>query len=215
MGGMIALTLATRNGSQLSSVIALATTAGGPATILAPGYNPVATDSQQVDFRVLFPQGAADKGVCETVATFSSFQSLGGGVNQTKEGRRAQAEALSAYFFSSAVYSKLPQLSNKVMYLHGAVDVLLPVKGVYMAAARTPAADVIVLDGQGHGGVYQAPLQLSSVIVAFLQRAQPVSCPGVGEVLFGPQLSPPAPRTTWDSTHTVDPRRNELTGGRS
>lgn len=62
MGGMIALTLATRNGSQLSSVIALATTAGGPATILAPGYNPVATDSQQVDFRVLFPQGAADKG---------------------------------------------------------------------------------------------------------------------------------------------------------
>lgn len=80
------------------------------------------------------------------------------------QGRRAQAEALSAYFFSSAVYSKLPQLSNKVMYLHGAVDVLLPVKGVYMAAARTPAADVIVLDGQGHGGVYQAPLQLSRCV---------------------------------------------------
>eukprot|EP00877_Chromochloris_zofingiensis_P001416 jgi/Chrzof1/11275/Cz05g30080.t1 len=33
-----------------------------------------------------------------------------------------------------------------------------------------------------------------------------VSCPGVGEVLFGLQLSPPAPRMIWDSTHTVGPR---------
>lgn len=58
MGGMIALTMVTRNGSQLSSVIAQSTSAGGPAALMYPDVNTTAMSI----WEVLFPGGDTDPG---------------------------------------------------------------------------------------------------------------------------------------------------------
>lgn len=74
---------------------------------------------------------------------------------------KAQGDAMNAYMASNNTFNKLPDVRNKVLYLHDALDILLPVKSAYVAAAVTPESDVIVTQGYGHGLGAGNPLQVA------------------------------------------------------
>jgi 3-oxoadipate enol-lactonase len=79
---------------------------------------------------------------------------------------RRQMEAILAH----DTYDRLPDIGAPTLVICGGADRLMPAANSKLLASRIPVAQLLTLEGVGHGFCYEAPDEANTAIVDFLNH---------------------------------------------
>lgn len=68
------------------------------------------------------------------------------------------------------VYDRLPQITVPTLVLHGSADRLIPAENGRIIASRIPGAELVIMEGLGHGFTSQKPDEVVEIVVDFMKR---------------------------------------------
>ena len=69
-------------------------------------------------------------------------------------------------------YERLEQIQCPVMIIHGSDDVMIPVENAWLLKRHIPHAEVMILEGMGHGYNLEAQAQADALVLGFLRRCR-------------------------------------------
>ncbi len=81
-----------------------------------------------------------------------------------------QSEAIRAF----DTWERLPSLKIPVLVMHGSDDRIIPAENGRIVASRIPGAELVILEGKGHGYYIEAADDVNRTILQFLRRRR---CP--------------------------------------
>ncbi|MEI6885860.1 MAG: alpha/beta hydrolase [Bacteroidota bacterium] len=81
---------------------------------------------------------------------------------------RQYTAIMNWYTPGGGTYGRLDKLRQKTLLLTGSEDVLVPPQNSELMAELIPDSSVIMIDGGGHGVIYQYPEELASHVLNFL-----------------------------------------------
>ena len=76
---------------------------------------------------------------------------------------------------STEIFNALPAVRNRVMFVHGQQDSLVPVAAAEVAAAQVPGAWLVVFADAGHGLPQSYPDRFAAVVDVFLDTVDPMN----------------------------------------
>ena len=174
MGGMIAQELALRYRDKVISLILGCTTPGG-ANAMLPDAEAMTLLFDMERIQRLTPEEAAKE-----VLPFMYSQEF---IDKNQElmvemitamleyptplhGYQRQGEAIMAH----DTYDRLPQTKAPTLVISGSADRLVPVENSRIIASKIPGAQLIILEGMGHGFITEALEEANKAILDFLGR---------------------------------------------
>jgi pimeloyl-ACP methyl ester carboxylesterase len=171
MGGMVAQELALRYPESVSSLVLGATTCGG-------GH---ATMPSQETLQKLFGIMTLSPEEAVKVATSVTFSPTfierhpdkindwlikGAESPPSPMGFKRQAEAAAGF----DTYDRLPQIRVPTLILAGTADQLIPSDNSRILASRIPDAKLVLLEGAGHGYLWEAEEEANRTVHDFLRK---------------------------------------------
>lgn len=81
-------------------------------------------------------------------------------------GYQHQLEAANAH----DVYDRLPDITAPTLVIHGEDDLLIPAANAAIIAERIPGAELIILEGLGHGFYSEEPEKVNGILLDFMKR---------------------------------------------
>ena len=171
MGGMVAQEIALRYPDRVISLILGASSCGGAHAI----YPPPGTLDVLFDMQSLPPEEAAR--VAASLLFSNTFiesnpgrlkELLAKGMESTAspQGFRRQAQATMSF----DTFDQLPQIRIPTLVIAGTEDRILPVENSKILASRIPGAELLLLDGVGHGYLWEAVDRANHAVLDFLRR---------------------------------------------
>ena len=68
------------------------------------------------------------------------------------------------------VYDQLPEIKAPTLVITGIEDQLLPADNSRVLASKIPNAELVLLDGLGHGYLWEADEKSNQIVLDFLKR---------------------------------------------
>ncbi len=171
MGGMIAQEIALRRPEMVTSLILGATSCGGSHAI-APSHETL----QALFGSLTLPPAEAASAVASLIFSPAFIESSPGQIKEmmargmesppSPHGFRRQAEAIAG--FDS--YDRLGEISVPTLVIAGTEDRLLPFENSRVLASRIPDAELALLDGAGHGYIWEVADEADRIVLQFLRR---------------------------------------------
>lgn len=172
LGGLIAQGLALSYPDKVISLVLGATSSGGPYAV-APSPE---VSQQLLDMATLPPEKAVElfAQICFSPAFIESnpgrvAELLEKGMEtpaSSPVGYRRQWEASMRF----NAYDQLPQIKAPTLVIAGTDDRLLPAENSRILASRIPNAELVLLDGLGHGYAWEADEKSNQIVLDFLRR---------------------------------------------
>ncbi len=172
MGGYVALTLAQRHPSAVTSLILVATTCGGPdsdglpettARAWAEARELAPPEFARRTMPLSFAPGWADAHPAE----FDHFLSARLTHPTPAFAWRRQFEACEQ-FLERGIEAEA--ISQRALLVHGTSDRVLPYANAELLARRLPDAELLRLDGAGHLALLERSEEINAAILEFVQR---------------------------------------------
>jgi len=170
MGGFIAQEFALNFPSMVSSLVLISTSAGESKTVHAkpfyrnlisqyqPGDNPVQTSKR-------FFSLICAPGFMETQAELlNAIETITNYKPQSPESYSRQVISILKHNTSS----KLKQIHQKTLVIHGKMDELIPVQNGEFLAENIEGSKLIIYDNIGHCPAFECPERLHADILTFL-----------------------------------------------
>jgi pimeloyl-ACP methyl ester carboxylesterase len=182
-GGTIAMYIVTHQPSVINNLIVVASTTQGPQAPQSETLLDMSSDEADVLTtnetamleRLQFPSGLpGHAGLCGAVTTMQAFAPMGSLI-------MAPIEVLEQYAWiqsnkcSTEISDALLEVRNRVMFVHGQQDVVVPVAAAQAAAAQVPRAWLVVFADAGHGLPQSYPDRFAAVVDVFLDTVDPMS----------------------------------------
>lgn len=174
MGGMVAQEFALRYPERTVGLVLGCTACGGSHTVMPHGeVLALLTDHERVNR--LTPEQAAREMFsfsCSPAFIRNNPQVAEKYVATTVEHPtpayvlRRQMEAILAH----DAYDRLPHIAAPTLVVCGSADRLMPAANSKLLASRIPHAQLVTLEGVGHGFCYEAPDEANNAIVDFLNH---------------------------------------------
>ena len=171
MGGMIAQELALCYPDAVSSLVLGATSCGGIHSAVPPQE----TVSQLFNLLNLPPAEAARVSAALTFSDsfvenhpdlIREWLIKGAESPPSLQGFKRQTEAIASF----DTYERLPQIKVPTLVIAGTGDRILPVENSRILASRIPNAELFLLEGAGHGYVWEAADEANRAVLDFLGR---------------------------------------------
>jgi pimeloyl-ACP methyl ester carboxylesterase len=169
MGGMIAQELALRHPERLISLVLGCTSAGGPRALQAVQESPAYATRQvspEERARLLAESIYTPRFIQEHPEAVEALLQLRRQAPLDTVGFRRRMEALQRH----DTYDRLGAIRCPTLVITGALDRLIPAENSRILARRIPGAELVVLEGLGHGFWREAPEESLSPILRFLAR---------------------------------------------
>lgn len=169
LGGMIAQQFALRYPDRVRSLVLGCTTPGGPqahraddATMrsLFSSSDMTPLEMMEASFRITY----SDAFVEANRNLLIQLAIKGTHLQQPPEAREAQASAVRGH----DVYDRLPEIAHRTLVIHGTADRLIPHRNGELIAGRIPAAELVLLEGVGHGLKIEARERVERLVLDFL-----------------------------------------------
>lgn len=167
MGGKIALTLAALHGDKVGKVVAVSADAGSTNTVppsqevLDLLMDPDATPDQILE--LFFPEDEQ-----AAAARYAVVYAAMPRDDPQQEALPRQAEAIARFVAAQEVWDRLPEVSNPVLLIAGAEDVVTPAENSERVAERLPNAELVTVPDAGHAVLFQEEDALVPLIESFL-----------------------------------------------
>ena len=174
MGGMIAQELALRYPERVSSLVLGCTTCGGderilPSTetlafLLDPDrWERLAPDERT---RASLPFNLSQAFIEGNPELIEQYVAMVAESSPPAYAYFRQREAVSAH----DTCDRLPLISVPTLVISGSVDRQVPAENSSLLASRIPGAELVILEGMGHGFFIEAAEEASEAILDFLAR---------------------------------------------
>jgi 3-oxoadipate enol-lactonase len=174
MGGMISLNFGVLHPDRLISLIPGCTRPGGPHSIPdadgAPALNPELVDrlSAEERNRNLLPMLWSAAFIKGNPALVEEYVKETSRYPVSPVGYRRQKEAADRH----DVYDRLPEITAPTLVIHGEGDRLIPAGNAAIIADRIPGAELVILEGLGHGFYSEQPEKVNAILIEFMKRHQ-------------------------------------------
>jgi pimeloyl-ACP methyl ester carboxylesterase len=176
MGGMIAQTLAYRHASRVRSLISLYSSTGNPAL---PPAKPEAMAALMAP-RPTDRAGAIEAVVNAAIATSGPGYPVDVEFMRQKAARmfdrantpNASARHLAAVYAQGNRGPRLAAVTAPTLVIHGTADPLVPVEAGRDTAKCIPGAELVEVEGLGHGIPPALWVRLADLIAAHTQKAE-------------------------------------------
>jgi len=172
LGGLIAQGLALSYPDKVISLVLGATSGGGPHAV-APSPEVL---QQLLDMANLPPEEAIRvfAQICFSPAFLES--NLGRIAELLEKGMETPASSPVGYrrqleaSMRFNVYDQLPEIKAPTLVIAGTEDQLVPAENSRILASRIPNAELVLLDGLGHGYGWEADEKSNQIVLDFLKR---------------------------------------------
>ena len=176
LGGTTALAIITRHASAVNNVIVVSGSAGGPLTPVAglvtamiPAATAVFASNATLLLESLLPPGLRQPAACNILASVVAFESLGALKAIPIPVLTNYATANQLLSCDNQIYAALPNVTvNRVMFVHGQQDTIVPITAALAAARQVPGAWQVVYSNTGHVLAQSYPERVAAVVDAFL-----------------------------------------------
>ncbi len=171
MGGMIAQELALRHPQRVRALVLGGTMAGGPNAVMAGRQL-----MQQWASTALLPQEQAiEKGLQFLYSEDFIAKNKERLMKRALELGHLQAplDALQRQVMAVVqfnAYDRLADISAPTLIITGEDDKIVPSENSRILAERIPGAELVELEGVGHGFLGELPAEANSIVLAFLRR---------------------------------------------
>eukprot|EP00775_Hariotina_reticulata_P003128 gene3128-3406_t len=190
VGGFVGYALLAFHPDKVGNVIITAGSPGGPDARLTSLS--VMTDLIKMGSNYtallpyLFPDGAADEGVCPFFASLNSFFNNPNTQLLSPLGKKSleeQAWAIWDFFNDVTVVNQLSQgaTPNPVLILHGVQDRLVQIRNAGLGASKLLSSWMLQFPGQGHGIPFEFQRGIISATLEFFTFASPLSAQEMAE----------------------------------
>jgi pimeloyl-ACP methyl ester carboxylesterase len=174
MGGMIAQELALRHPQRVTSLILGCTTCGGDQRILpstdtiaflldADRWERLAPDERT---RASLPFNLSQAFIEGNPELIEEYVAMVAANSPPPYAFVRQREAVTAH----DTCDRLPLISAPTLVVSGSADRQVPVENSRLLASRIPSAELVILEGMGHGFFIEAAEEASRAILDFLAR---------------------------------------------
>jgi pimeloyl-ACP methyl ester carboxylesterase len=171
MGGFIALTLALRRPKLVRSLVLVGTGAG-------PGYDPMPAETIEAwrsvvglppeeAIRRTFSTGFSPGWIEQHPEEYEQWLAARLDPPTPPDSWKAQFEAATRYVEAGR---PVERLDVPALVVHGGEDRIVTVANGRALAERLPQAELVLLAGQGHVPMLEAPAEFSSLVCGFLDR---------------------------------------------
>ena len=92
------------------------------------------------------------------------------GVRGTFDSDKHRYISVEQALASFDTYDRLPQIKVPTLVIAGTGDKLLPVENSRILASRIPNAELVLLEGAGHGYMWEAADEANRTVLDFLKR---------------------------------------------
>ena len=174
MGGMIAQEFTLRYPNRVISLVLGCTTCGGRQAVRAgPEVTAYLFDADRM--KGLAPEEAARQSL-PFLFTQEYIDANPELMQVIVAGRMAKPTPLQSYLrqaeaiFGHDTYDRLPDITAPTLVIAGTADRLVPVENSRLLASRIPNAELVLLEGMGHGYLVQAAEEANKAIHDFLSR---------------------------------------------
>jgi pimeloyl-ACP methyl ester carboxylesterase len=185
-GGIIAQYIVTHHPSAINNLIVLASMPMGPEIPLSemmltwsPEEAAAFASNGTALLEMLFPKGLADPGACAVMSSMQALAPLGALEPIPTDVLVQYSRAGNAC--STEIFDALPAVSNRVMFVHGQQDEVVPVAAAQAAAAQVPGAWLVVFADAGHGLASSYPDRFAAVVDVFLDMVDGPMSAGAAE----------------------------------
>jgi len=169
MGGMIAQLVALDHAERVARLVLLSTNAGG-ASVVRPGpemmsvFQPPRGTPPDEIMRHALELISAPGWALSHPAEVEELVRISVELPTPKYAFTAQFQAL----LSSDRSERVRHIAQPTLVVHGDADRLIPVENAHLLAERIPGARLEILHGVGHMAMWEAPQELSQVVLDFL-----------------------------------------------
>ena len=175
-GGIIAMYISIHHSTMFNNLVILESTTYGPyvPTSEMMAASPGSADQAAAAFASnntaivgsLFPKGLSDPGACVVIASLIAFASFGSLQPVPSEILQQYAQTGGPCF--SEMFDALPMVRNRMMFVHGQQDTVIPVAAAEKAAGQVSGAWFVVFGEAGHGLPFSHANRLAAVVNTFL-----------------------------------------------
>ncbi len=172
MGGMISLNFAVLHPDRLISLIPGCTRPGGVHSIAdgagGGALNPALMDklSPEERNRNLLPELWSEAFIRDNPDLVEEYVKTTSQHPASPSSYRRQMAAADAH----DVYDRLPEITAPTLVIHGEDDRLIPAANGAIIAERIPGAELVILEGLGHGFYSEQPEKVNGILIEFMKR---------------------------------------------
>ncbi|MFC2038900.1 alpha/beta fold hydrolase [Chloroflexota bacterium] len=176
LGGMIAQNFVLRHPDRVISLMLGCTFAGGTHSIfnnpVGEGVlNPARLEALSVEERAreMLPALYSQDFIDNNQAIIEQQVALSVANPIDPVGYTMQLEAVHSH----DTYDRLPEINLPVLVIAGDSDVLIPAENSPIIARRIPGAELVLLEGMGHGFYTEARDETAGILMDFMKRNSP------------------------------------------
>jgi len=172
MGGMISLNFGVLHGDRLISLIPGCTRPGGVHSVAdgAGGavLNPDLVNrlSPEERNRMLLPELWSEAFIRANPALVDEYVKKVSQYAASPASYRRQMTAADAH----DVYDRLDEITAPTLVIHGENDRLIPAANAAIIADRIRGAELVILEGLGHGFYSEQPEKVNGILIDFMKR---------------------------------------------
>ena len=173
MGGMITLNFGILHPDRVMSLMPGCTRPGGSHNILGePGSSSIlspdliAVMSPEDRGRAFLPSLWSEAYIENNPDIVDEYIEKTSVYPQDPVGYTRQMAAADAH----DVYDRLPDITAPSLVIHGSEDSLIPADNARIIAECIPGAELVVLEGLGHGFYSQEPEMVNGILIDFMKR---------------------------------------------
>jgi pimeloyl-ACP methyl ester carboxylesterase len=171
-GGNLAMYIAIHHSTMVNNLVVVESTPYGPyvptSTLMsswAPEQAAAFAANSSAILGSLFPRGLMNQGACILIATLMAFEPLGA-LKPVSDDVLLQYSKTGGACFPE-VFDALPMVKNRIMFVHGQQDSVIPVAAAREAADQVSGAWLVVFAEAGHGVPYSHANRLAAVAETF------------------------------------------------
>jgi pimeloyl-ACP methyl ester carboxylesterase len=179
LGGTTALAIVTRHPDAVNNIISVSASAGGPLSPVSGLGNSM--DLEQISTNItlllefLLPPHFQQPATCNIVASLRAFEPFGALRPISVSVLMQYAAANQFLSCDNIIFAALPNVTNRVLFVHGQQDAVIPVTAALAAARQVPGAWQAVFSNAGHVLPQSYPERVAAVVDAFLGTVDKMS----------------------------------------
>jgi pimeloyl-ACP methyl ester carboxylesterase len=173
LGGMIAINYALRHPDKIRSLILGCTRCGGEHSIPDPEGGASALNPELIEVlsaeeraRAMLPFLWSQEFIENNPDIVEEHIEIAKGHPIDPVGYRHQMEAAG----TNDTYDRLPEIKLPTLVIAGTGDCLIPFENSQIIASRIPGAELVLLEGKGHGFHSEAIEESTRIITDFMKR---------------------------------------------